>query len=61
MDFLLLHIFRVGSKDIDFLPLLAAGDLLRALLEEVDRLANLFYIDDKTKLQIITCLNLRDK
>ena len=42
MHLLLLHVLGVGTQDVDFLPLLAAGDLLRALLEEVDRLATFF-------------------
>ena len=36
-----LHELGVGAQDVDLLSFLAGGDLLRALLEEVDRLAAL--------------------
>ena len=44
MDLLLLHELAVGAQDVDLLPLLAARDLLRVLLEEVDGLAAFFWI-----------------
>ena len=39
LHLLLLHELGVGAQDVDLLPLLAAADLLRVLLEEVDGLA----------------------
>ena len=41
LHLLRLHELAVGAQDVDLLPFLAAGDLLRALLEEVDGLAAL--------------------
>ena len=41
LHLLRLHELAVGAQDVDLLSLLAGGDLLRALLEEVDGLAAL--------------------